>query len=122
MRAEIDSTDVRGHRSRGREQGGWPMIELSRRRFGTMVLGGAAVVAVGGVSALRIGASEARIGIRTFDVHHDPSVYVTMTSGSPFVVEVKRRDTSEVLEHFDGVTAFNLLELTSRHVSFVEFL
>lgn len=96
------------------------MNELSRRRFGAMVLGGAGVVAVGGVTAMRLGGADDRHAVRTFDVRHDPSVYVTMTNGATFVVEVKQRDSGQVLEHFDGVTASNLLRLKSDHVTFVE--
>ena len=96
------------------------MNELSRRTFGAMVLGAAGAVAVGGVTAVRLGRPDDRGAVRAFDVRHDPSVYVTMTNGSPFVVEVKQRESGEVLEHFDRVTAYNLLRLTSDHVTFVE--
>lgn len=95
------------------------MHEMTRRRFGVIVLGGAGALAVGGATTLRLIAGDGT-GVRTFDVRHDPSVYVTMTNGSEFVVEVKRRETGEVIEHHSGVTAYNLLRLRSDHVTFVD--
>ncbi len=94
---------------------------MSRRRFGAMVLGTGAAVAAGAVTIWRLADSPEGGGtaIRTFRISHDPAVYVTMTNGEEFVVEVKERGTGRVLEHHDGVTAYNLLDLPTDHVSIV---
>lgn len=88
----------------------WP-----RRRF--LAASGATVagMAVAGTTLFILRDDSGR-AVAHFDVAHDPSVYVTMTAGSPFVVEVKDRATRAVLEHHDGVTAENLLALDSDHV------
>lgn len=90
---------------------------MSRRRFGAVV-GGAGVVVAGGVTTFVLLDADAGDldAVRSFDVHHDPSVYVTMTNGAEFVVEVNDRETREVLERFERVTARTLLSIDSAHV------
>jgi hypothetical protein len=90
---------------------------MSRRRFGA-VLGGAGVLVAGGITTLvLLGSSDDRGEVvRSFDVQHDPSVYVTMTNGTEFVVEVKDTETRDVLERFERVTARTLLSIDSAHV------
>jgi hypothetical protein len=87
--------------------------KMSRRRFGAITLGGAGAVVAGGVTMFLLVDSDADGGsaLRSFDVIHDPSVYVTMTNGLEFTVEVKDTETKEVLERFDRVTARSLLSL-----------
>ena len=74
---------------------------LSRRQFGAIALGGAGAVAVGGLTVFQLLGSAPGQAIRRFDVRHDPSVYVTMTNGTEFVVEVKERGSRRVLERHD---------------------
>ena len=94
--------------------------KMSRRQFGALALGGAGALAVGGITVFQIVDDGPGHAVRTFDVHHDPSVFVTMTSGAAFVVEVKQVGTREVLERHEGVTAHNLLALESEHLSIRE--
>lgn len=91
--------------------------KMSRRSFTTLAAGAAGAAVIGGFAVLQgTGAGPQAVG--TFDVAHAPSVYVTMTNGAEFVVQVKRPGTGEVLESHTGVTAYNLLALQSDHVSF----
>jgi len=93
--------------------------KMSRRSFTTLAAGAAGAAVVGGFAVLQgTGAGPQAVG--TFDVTHDRTVYVTMTNGSEFVVQVKRQGTGEVLENHTGVTAYNLLTLESDYVSFSE--
>ena len=64
---------------------------LSRRRFAALAVGGVGAVAAGVVSAFALFEPDAPEGeaVRFFDVAHGPNVYVTMTNGTEFVVEVK---------------------------------
>lgn len=94
--------------------------KMSRRKFGALALSGAGALAVGGVTVFQIIDDDPGQAVRRFDVHHDPSVYVTMTNGAEFVVEVKQVGTQEVLERHEGVTARNLLALESEHVSILD--
>jgi hypothetical protein len=68
-----------------------PVVDsgMSRRTFATLAAGGVGALVLGGVSAFRIFDAGGH-AVRSFEVRHDPSVYVTMTNGRPFVVEVKR--------------------------------
>ena len=89
---------------------------MSRRRFGALTLGGAGALVAGGVTTMFLLDGDGGGTLRSFDVIHDPSVYVTMTNGLEFTVEVKDTETKEVLERFDRVTARSLLSLDSQHV------
>lgn len=94
--------------------------KLSRRRFGAIALGGAGALVAGGVTVFSVLDADDPVSLRSFDVHHEPSVYVTMTNGVEFIVEVKDVETREVLERFEGVTAASLLSLQSDHVTIAE--
>lgn len=101
-------------------------IKITRRRFGAIAFGGAGAVAVGGVAVFTLTDGDdapARRGdgapIGAFDVQHDDAVYVTMTNGAEFVVEVKERGSGTVLERHDGVTAENLATLPSQYINIV---
>jgi hypothetical protein len=91
--------------------------KMSRRKFGALAVSGVGALAVGGVTVFQIIDDDPGQAVRRFDVHHDPSVYVTMTSGAEFVVEVKQMGTQRLLERHEGVTAHNLLALKSEHVT-----
>ena len=96
------------------------MSGMSRRKFGALALSGAGALAVSGVTVFQIVDDDPGQAVRKFNVHHDPSVYVTMTNGTEFVVEVKQVGTREVLERHEGITAHNLLALQSDHLSIVD--
>ena len=98
--------------------------KITRRRFSAIALGSAGAIAVGGVAVLTLTDDDhapARRGdgtpIGAFGVEHDGSVYVTMTNGAEFVVEVKERGSGTVLERHEGVTAESLASLTSDYVA-----
>lgn len=93
---------------------------ISRRRLGALALGGVGAAATGGLVVVQATRDDEPDAARTFEVVHDPAVYVTMTNGTEFEVAVKRTDTGEVLERFDRVTARSLLSLESDHVRFAE--
>lgn len=96
--------------------------KMSRRRFSALALGGAGAVAAGGITffvALDESAGERGDGapIGAFDVRHGDDIYVTMTSGASFVVEVKERGTGAVLERHEGVTGESLATLDSEYLA-----
>lgn len=92
--------------------------KLSRRRFGAIAVGGAGALLVGSRFVLQD--DDDATAVRTFDVEHDSSVYVTMTNGTEFIVEVKQTGTGEVLERHEGVTARTLLSLQSEHLAIID--
>ena len=95
--------------------------KMSRRRFGAITLGGAGALVAGAVTTFVLLDSDSGGEVlRSFDVSHDPSVYVTMTNGTEFVVEVKDTETREVLERFDRVTARSLLSIDSEYVQIIK--
>lgn len=89
----------------------------SRRRFVGIVGGGLAATLTG--RSLALPRLDAHV-VRFFDVVHDPAVLVWMSDGDPFRVVVKDAQTGDELESFEGVTAWNLLDLRSDHVQVVE--
>jgi hypothetical protein len=94
---------------------------MSRRSFTTLVAVGTGALAVGGVGAATLlTGTPAGVAVQTFGVEHDDDVYVTMTNGREFVVEVKQRGSGVVLETHEGVTAYNLLSLKSDYVTITE--
>lgn len=92
-------------------------LTIARRRFGAIALGGACAAVVGGGLALWDNNADT---VRFFDVVHDESVYVTMTNGAEFVVEVKQVGTREVLERHEGVTARSLHSLKSERLVIIK--
>ncbi|NND73797.1 MAG: hypothetical protein HKN44_02220 [Ilumatobacter sp.] len=95
--------------------GGVQQPTLSRRGLGALALGCAGAALLG--RSLVAGDDVPPV---RFDVVHDDSVYVTMTNGLEFVVEVRRRQGHDVLERFEGVTARSVLSLKSAWVTFAD--
>lgn len=98
--------------------------KLSRRRFGAIAAGGVGAVVAGGFTVFTLADDTptrrgAGAPIGAFEVHHDDRVYVTMTNGAEFVLEVKERGSGNVLEHHEGVTGESLMTLASEYVTIV---